>query len=109
MPPRCGSRTRGETLSRPAKLSAKANPPAFTLAHKKALELLYTIFEGDRGNVEKRMSWATSSLRLSPRQCCSPAELFLTAPEPRMYPPLTVRLLSMGRHLATGHHPAIAR
>ena len=82
---------------------------ACVLGQQKALELLNTIFEGDRGNVEKRMSCATSSLRLSPRQCCSPAELFLTAPEPRMYLPLTVRLLSMGRHLAIGRHPAIAR
>src|SRR6266566_3116754 len=79
------------------------------IGQQKALELLNTIFEGDRGNIEQRMPCATSSLRLPPRQCCSPPELFLIAPEPRMYLPPTVRLLSMGRHLAMGRHPAIAR
>jgi hypothetical protein len=79
------------------------------MAHKKALELLNTVFEGDRATSKQRMPCATSSLRLPLRQCCSPRELFLIAPEPRMYLPPTVRLLSMGRHLAMGRHPAIAR
>jgi hypothetical protein len=54
------------------------------IGQQKALEVLNTIFEGDRGNIEQRMPCATSSLRLPPRQCCSPPELFLIAPEPRM-------------------------
>lgn len=71
---------------------------ASLIGQQKAPELLYCIFEGDRG----RISCATSSLRLPPRQCCSPLKLFPIALEPRMSGHrLTVRLLFMARSLAT--------
>jgi hypothetical protein len=69
------------------------------------------MFEGDRGNIEQRMPCATCSLRL-PRQRCSRPQLYLIAPQPRMWAHHlrpTVRLTLMARHPVPARHPPIVR